>query len=150
MTMPRLRSLALLGTLALCACPPSQPGLAPGAQAGPAVSNVADAVPRVTAESRAQTKLWLRQAYPDLLRSAGIWGESSATFVVLADGTVDPASIRVRSATHQDFRAATAQVVSRLRFVPAERNGAAVAFPGRAAIAWQLPEPDITFRFRRR
>ncbi len=150
MTMPRLRYLALLGAAVLCACPPPRTGIVPGAQSGPAVSNVADAVPRVTAESRAQAKLWLQQAYPDLLRSAGIWGESSATFVVLADGTVDPATIRVRGATHQDFRAATAQVVSRLRFVPAERGGAAVAFPGRVSIAWQLPEPDITYRFRRR
>ena len=151
--MPRLpfRALALLGAIVfLCACPPSRPGMAPGAQAGPAVSDVADAVPRVTPESRAQAKLWLQQAYPDLLRSAGIWGESSATFVVLPDGTVDRASIRVRNATHQDFRAATTQVVSRLRFVPAERAGQAVAFPGRVAISWQLPEPDITYRFGRR
>jgi TonB family protein len=144
-----LRCFALLGAVVLCACPPAQPGIAPGAQE-PAVSDVADARPRVTAESRAQAKLWLRQAYPDLLRSAGIWGESSATFVVLPDGTVDRATIRVRNATHQDFRPATAQVVSQLRFVPAERGGQAVAFPGRVAIAWQLPDPDITYRFGRR
>jgi TonB family protein len=145
----RLRTLALLGTIALCACPGSPPGVAPGARTGPAVSDVADAVPRVTPNARAQAKLWLQQVYPDLLRSAGIWGESSATFVVLADGTVDSASIRVRNATHQDFRPATTAVVSRLRFVPAERGGLSVAFPGRVSIAWQLPEPDLTFHFGR-
>ena len=140
-----LRLVALLGTLVLCACPPSQPGLAPGARTGA----VANAAPRITPESRAQAKLWLAQAYPDLLRSAGVWGESSATFLILPDGTVDRASIRVRDVTHQDFRAATAQVVSRLRFVPAERGGRAVPFSARASIAWQLPDSDIAFRFGR-
>ena len=56
--------------------------------------------------------------YPDRLRQAGIEGRVVAELVVDATGRAEPSSIRVVSATHQDFVAPTLDVLRGARFCP--------------------------------
>jgi TonB family protein len=59
-----------------------------------------------------------RSFYPALLRDAGVGGSVVASFRVERDGTLSPGSLRLESADHELFAAATRQLVARLRFHP--------------------------------
>ncbi len=76
--------------------------------------------------------------YPDMLRQAGIEGDVRAQFVVDTLGRVEPGSVRVLEATHDQFAAAVRTALSsRARFTPAEAGGHRVR---------QLVEQTFTFR----
>jgi hypothetical protein len=49
--------------------------------------------------------------------------------MVAADGTIDPASIQLRNASHPPFQQSTWQIVRELRFTPAVRGGRPEAAP---------------------
>lgn len=68
----------------------------------------------------------LSRAYPPLLRDAGQGGSVELRFRVLADGTVDPATVVVMSSTHPGFDAAARRVALTMRFHPARLDGAPV------------------------
>jgi protein TonB len=75
--------------------------------------------------------------YPDMLRQAGVEGDVHAQFVVDTLGRVEPGSVRVLDATHDQFAAAVRTALARARFKPAEAGGHRVR---------QLAEQTFTFR----
>ena len=76
--------------------------------------------------------------YPDVLRQAGVEGDVHVQFVVDTLGRVEPGSVRVIDATHDQFAAAVRTALSsRARFKPAEAGGRKVR---------QLVEQTFTFR----
>jgi protein TonB len=80
--------------------------------------------------------------YPDMLRQAGVEGDVRAQFVVDTLGRVEPGSVRVLDATHDQFAAAVRTALSaRARFKPAEAGGHKVR---------QLVEQTFTFRLDRK
>jgi TonB family protein len=89
--------------------------------------------------NRAAVSQALVHNYPPLLRNVGVVGTVTLRFRVLEDGTVDPGSISVQSATHDVFADAARRVAESMRFRP--------AMIGRRAVrAWiDLP---ITFEPR--
>jgi len=68
----------------------------------------------------------LSRAYPPLLRDAGQGGTVVLRFRVVADGTVDTATVQAISATHPGFAEAARRVALAMRFHPAHLNGVAV------------------------
>ena len=64
-----------------------------------------------------------------------------AEFLVDANGRVDPRTVRIDSSTHEAFGQAVREVLPKLRFLPAERDGIKVeewvAMPFRFA-----PKPE--------
>jgi protein TonB len=75
--------------------------------------------------------------YPSTLQSAGVEGDVHAQFVVDTLGRVEPGSVRVLDATHEQFAAAVRTALTRARFEPAEVRGHKVR---------QLVEQMFTFR----
>jgi TonB family protein len=57
------------------------------------------------------------------LRDAGVTGQVMARFLVLEDGRVDPASITIRSASHEGFRSSIPELLPVLHFRPARIKG---------------------------
>ena len=64
-----------------------------------------------------------RPRYPEGLRAAGLGGRVLVQFTVDTAGLVEPRSVRVLEATHEQFANAVRDVLPRYRFVPAELNG---------------------------
>jgi TonB family protein len=96
-----------------------------------AVSSVrADSVTAAVLDSAAYGRLQarMRRAYPPLFWDAGVSGRVIMRFVVRADGTVDPRTVRVLYSTDPGgyFASAAERVVRPLRFRPATRDGTAV------------------------
>jgi protein TonB len=58
--------------------------------------------------------------YPDILRQAGVEGETLVSFVVDTSGRAVPGSFTVVRSTHELFTAAVRNALPRMRFVPAE------------------------------
>jgi TonB family protein len=75
--------------------------------------------------------------YPDSQRSANHTGSVRVAFIVAADGTIEPESIRVIASTHEDFTAAVARSLERLSFEP---SSAAAPRPPRIIV-------QLTFAF---
>jgi TonB family protein len=73
-----------------------------------------------------EVKRALSRAYPPLLRDSGQSGEVVLSFRVLENGTVDPATVEVVSATNAGFAAAARRVALTMRFRPALLNGTPV------------------------
>ncbi len=68
-----------------------------------------------------------RPRYPDSLRSTHIVGEVLAQFVVDTTGRVDLGTVKVLSATNDDFARALKEAMPTMRFFPAERARRKVA-----------------------
>ena len=68
----------------------------------------------------------LRREYPAALRDQGITGTVTVRMRIRPDGTVDPASAEVQSATRPDFAEAALRVVRTMRFRPGRVHGHAV------------------------
>jgi len=65
----------------------------------------------------------LSRLYPPALSHAGVTGQVLARFLVLEDGRLDPASITIRSASHEGFRSPVLAQLPILHFRPARVNG---------------------------
>jgi protein TonB len=64
-----------------------------------------------------------RPRYPEALRADGIEGEVIAEWVVDTLGRPEVRSFRVIRSTHRYFAEAVREVLPRMRFLPAEKNG---------------------------
>jgi protein TonB len=64
--------------------------------------------------------------YPSMLRRAGIEGYVNVRYIVLTDGTVDPASIVVVESSHAQFEQAAVRSVRQARFRPGRVRGTPV------------------------
>lgn len=78
--------------------------------------------------------------YPQLLRDAGVEGETLLRFVVDTLGRVEPGTVRVVQATHPAFALAVQAVLPQMRFAPARIGEKRVR---------QLVEFPLQFRLRR-
>lgn len=80
----------------------------------------------------------IQREFPRTLANAGINGEAIAEFVVLPDGTIDPGTVRIVSATNEGFAAPTLSILRRLRFKPGMLNGQPVRVLTRIPIVWRV------------
>ena len=64
--------------------------------------------------------------YPDSLRTANVSGEVLTMFVVNADGSVDPGTLKVVKSSHPLFTDAVRNALPEMRFQPAMVKGRAV------------------------
>lgn len=80
----------------------------------------------------------LSRRYPPLLRDAGVGGSVQVRFRILPDGSVDPGSPRVTSATHDMFVEPTLAAVRGLRFEPATVHGRPVRLWVELPIEWAV------------
>lgn len=78
--------------------------------------------------------------YPQLLRDAGVEGETLLRFVVDTLGRVEPGTVQVVQATHPAFALAVQAVLPQMRFAPARIGEKRVR---------QLVEFPLQFRLRR-
>lgn len=80
-----------------------------------------DELPRLV--DQVQFARTLMAGYPPGLREAGVGGTVHVHFRVLADGTVDAATVRVTRSTNEQFNATAMAAVRELRFRPARVRG---------------------------
>ncbi len=78
-----------------------------------------------------------RLRYPPVLAEAGIAGAVTLTFVIDAEGKVDPSAIEILAATHAGFVAAAKEAVSTSRFRPARKQGSAVRVRVRQTVTFR-------------
>ena len=93
---------------------------------------------RPALRNTAEMQQVLQRLYPDLLRDAGISGQTQLQFVVDAEGRVEPGSVTVVSATHPGFEAPSLRAAERFRFRPAKIGGRAVRVVINMPITWKL------------
>lgn len=75
--------------------------------------------------------------YPRTLADQGVAGRVMLELIVEADGRVRPGSVRVISATHEQFSGATLRIVERFRFRPARVGDQAVPVMVTIPIDWK-------------
>lgn len=105
---------------------------------GNAPIDVALAEEKPQLRNAAEVQRLLQRLYPPLLRDAGITGNVTMKFVVNAQGSVEPTSVSVVSASHDSFGEASTKVVERMRFKPAKVGGRAVPVLVQIPISWTL------------
>ncbi|HEX8359039.1 MAG TPA: TonB family protein [Longimicrobium sp.] len=79
----------------------------------------------------------LDRNYPSALSEAGVTGQVMLELVVDENGRVRPGSIRVVSASHEEFTAATLRIAERMRFRPARVDDRPVAVKVTLPIDWK-------------
>lgn len=116
----------------------SQPTVAGGADAGQVVPpyppSELDSPPQLL--NVPEILALMPTLYPRILLDAGISGRVEAEMVVNADGSVDPASIRIIGASNDRFIEPSRQVVERFRYSPGVYEGAPVRVILRMQIGW--------------
>lgn len=79
----------------------------------------------------------LDRNYPEALSEAGIAGQVTLQLIVDENGRVRPGSVRVISASHEEFTAATLRIAERMRFHPARVEGRPVPVMVTLPIDWK-------------
>lgn len=94
-----------------------------------------DARPEI--RNRGQLPGILSRYYPRMLADAGIEGQTVLQFVILPDGKVDPASIKVINSSHEQFADASVKAVEKFRFSPGKYKGQPVRVMIQIPITWK-------------
>ena len=68
----------------------------------------------------------IQGSYPAALRDQNVAGKVQVQFVVMEDGSVDPASVTVMQASIAELGEAAADAVKQLKFKPGKKDGTAV------------------------
>lgn len=76
--------------------------------------------------------------YPAVLRESGIEGSVTVTFIIDAEGRVEPDGVQVLAATQQGFVPAATEAVLTSRFRPARKGHSAVRVRVRQVISFKL------------
>ncbi len=84
-----------------------------------------------------QVQSTLQRLYPRMLQDAGIEGTVVMQFVITETGEVDPTTVKVISATHDQFASASEKAVERFRFRPGKYKGESVRVLIQMPITWQ-------------
>jgi TonB family protein len=79
----------------------------------------------------------LDRNYPEALSAAGVAGQVTLQLIVDENGRVRPGSVRVISASHEEFTAATLRIAERMRFRPARVEGRPVPVMVTLPIDWK-------------
>ncbi|CAN5730095.1 hypothetical protein BH23GEM6_BH23GEM6_21650 [soil metagenome] len=80
----------------------------------------------------------LSRRYPNTLRQAGVEGRVVVQFVVDTNGRVEPGTIKVISASNQEFSEPSRAAVNEFRFRPAKRQGRNVRQIVQLPVSWQV------------
>lgn len=88
--------------------------------------------------NRAQVAQVLARRYPKALQDAGVEGRVVVQFVVDQNGRVEAGSVKVISASQQDFAEPTRAAVNEFRFRPAKRQGRTVRQIVQIPVTWQI------------
>ena len=107
-------------------------GTTPNASAEPLTGR--DLYARLAGEPR-------RPHYPDTMRSAGVEGTVVVQFVVDTVGRIEPASVRVVSATNAAFADAVLAVLPSYRFQPGVAQGRAIRMLAEMPFAFTVRKP---------
>ncbi|HET7462713.1 MAG TPA: energy transducer TonB [Longimicrobium sp.] len=91
--------------------------------------------------NRAVAARAMAHGYPCELRSQGITGMVVLRFVIRPDGTTDPLSVGVETATNAAFVEPASDVVRQMRFEPAKVGGVPVRVWVTLPITFALEEP---------
>jgi len=123
--------------------PPAAPAPAREEPAAPSASRVFDEDvveqrPRLTNVNELQRAL--QDRYPAQLQANRVSGSVTASFVVGADGRVDPGTIQIVNSPNAGFNAPTQSVLRRARFRPATVKGQPVRVQVTMPIAWTLAQ----------
>ncbi len=102
------------------------------------VHTVSSVEERPALRNAAEMQRVLQRLYPELLRDAGVSGETQLQFVVDTEGNVEPGSVTVLSSTHAAFEAASLRAAERFRFRPAKIGSRAVRVVINMPITWKL------------
>lgn len=94
-----------------------------------------DARPEI--RNRGQLPGILSRYYPRMLADAGIEGQTVMQFVILPNGQVDPASIKVISSSHDQFADASVKAIEKFRFSPGKYKGQPVRVMIQIPITWK-------------
>lgn len=94
-----------------------------------------DARPEI--RNRGQLPGILSRYYPRMLADAGIEGQTVMQFVILPNGQVDPASIKVISTSHEQFADASIKAIEKFRFSPGKYKGQPVRVMIQIPITWK-------------
>jgi TonB family protein len=89
--------------------------------------------------NKSQVASMLNRYYPRMLKDAGIGGSVTMQYVITPQGAVDPATVKVINATHEQFGEASTQVVKAFRFVPGIYEGKPVRVIIQMPITWEPP-----------
>jgi TonB family protein len=76
--------------------------------------------------------------YPTMLRQRGVEGRVVLEFVVTTEGNVDPTSIEVLEATHEQFRSPAERAIRGTAYQPGRVRGEVVAVRVQQTVAFQL------------
>jgi TonB family protein len=112
-----------------------------GADAGAAAEPVTvDGVAAAVLRNPHEMAFAIQQAYPPVLRQAGVTGTATVAVKVRPDGSVEPDGISVVQATVDAFGTAAAMVAPRIRFEPVSADGRPVSADQVVTIAFR-PDP---------
>jgi TonB family protein len=122
--------------------PPSTGGTGTGGEGvDPNQTYTANAVDRIAeVRDRAAVARTMQRLYPSHLRDAGVGGRVVVTFVVDANGRVEPGSIRINSAPHPDLAEQTRRALVDIRFRPAQKGNRNVRQLVTMPIVWQAAD----------
>lgn len=128
------------GTAAGTAPPPPAP---PGTGTGTGVDTNRTYTERLVEEpaalrNRGDIARILSRNYPRTLRDAGITGRVVVQFVVNQDGRVESSSVKIISASKQEFGSATREALEEFRFRPGKVGGQSVRQLVQIPIEWNV------------
>lgn len=83
------------------------------------------------------TRLLVR-LYPRQLRSMGVQGDVTLTFIIGVDGRVEMRSVKVLSSAHPDLTEPTLRALAAMRFRPARVSGKVVRVRATLPVRWVL------------
>ncbi len=116
--------------------PPSGNNEGEGAGGAPVDVNVVEERPSLQNASEMQRVL--QRLYPDMLRDAGISGQTMLKFVIDTNGRVENGSVEVVNTSHDGFAGASVQAADKFRFRPAKIGGRPVRVSITMPITWTL------------
>jgi TonB family protein len=85
--------------------------------------------------------------YPQIMAAVGVDGRVEVDFVVTPDGTVDTASVTIRSLTNRAFVRNTMQAIDQWRFVALDDPGPLVPMTYSVLVKYQLGKERCTVSY---
>ena len=88
--------------------------------------------------NRSEVVRILTRRFPSELRDAGIEGRVVVQFVVDRNGRPEPGSIKIISATRQEFAGPSREAIAEFRFRPAKKQGQTVRQVVQLPVTWEV------------
>lgn len=91
--------------------------------------------PKIADANQARTAI--SRSYTSALQDAGLEGRVEVAFIVNADGSVDPGSIKVLKTPVEALGKAAEVAVARIKFQPAKKDGSTVRCQAALAVVYK-------------